>query len=256
MSAARKIAGAAAALTLSAGIAHATPINDTPMLDLLGKIEGPEGYTQVVHSAKLDPPKPITRMTIAEVLDYQRDLRRAGSRSSAIGRYQFIYKTLQQIVDDFNVDTGQKFNRRTQDFLARRMLERCHFYDPDASHAKIGNCMARTWAALPVISGPKRGRSYYHGVAGNRALTTPQKVVSLINIRFQDPNFELKARQHDMPDPGDVPFATPIPLNGSSPDQGTLLAQADQAAQGVASAKVWMATFQDNDSAAVAVPLK
>lgn len=242
------------AVTSLAATAASASVNDRPVLDLLGQLEGPEGYTQVVHSAKLDPPRPITQMTIAEVLNYQRALRHAGSSSSAVGRYQFIYKTLRQVVMDFNIDTGQRFNKRTQDFLARRMLEGCDFYDPEASHAAIGNCMARIWAALPVISGSKAGRSYYHGLAGNRALTTPKEVVSLISLRFKDPVYVTGAEKVAL---SEMPFATRVPLAPSDAAQEQALATVDEQPRDVApSSQVWLATFSNTDAAAVAVPLE
>jgi len=198
------------------GTASAAPIvHDGPILSLLGKVEGPDGYDEISGHSKLQPPKPISSMRIEEVIAFQDRMVAAGSASSAVGRYQFIRKTLRDLVARHRVDRRQMFNARTQDFLARMLLNDCNYYDPDADTTRIGNCVATIWAAFPVFTGPKAGKSHYHGIAGNRAQTTVPVMRAIIGSRSRPPVDLRQAglrtpRQVVWPDDGRV--ADPVPL--------------------------------------------
>lgn len=158
--------------------------NDRPTLLLIGRIEAPEGYDSISKSSSLTTPKPLTQMTLQEVLDFQRLMRRKGASSTAIGRYQFIRGTLAGMIELHDLDRNALFDRTMQDNLARLIMEDCGFYDEDVSDTKVGNCLARTWAALPVLSGKKRGKSYYHGQGGNRARVSANIVLAALDDRF------------------------------------------------------------------------
>lgn len=158
--------------------------NDRPTLLLIGRIEAPEGYDSISKSSSLTTPKPLTQMTLQEVLDFQRLMRRKGASSTAIGRYQFIRGTLAGMIELHDLDRNALFDRTMQDNLARLIMEDCGFYDEDVSDTRVGNCLARTWAALPVLSGKKRGKSYYHGQGGNRARVSANTVLATLDDRF------------------------------------------------------------------------
>lgn len=157
---------------------------DGPFLRLLGQIEGPEGYVTVTRSTRLTPPRPLTQMTISEVLAFQRKIRASGASSSALGRYQFVYKTLDYVVKNKEIDPELPFDRYTQDALARLEMRRCGFYDPIVSDLRVANCLAAVWAALPLVSGPRAGQSRYKGVAGNRALIDKDEFMATMRLRF------------------------------------------------------------------------
>lgn len=176
-------------------------INDAPTLALIGSLEGPDGYDDFYGGSPLAPPRPLTTMTIGEVLEFQDKAVAAGSRSSAAGRYQFIRSTLRELIKTGRISEAALFDRRTQNYLARLMLASCGFYDPSRTEIEIGNCLSQVWAALPVMSGKKAGRSYYHGIAGNRALTTTRKLGSVISSRTIQPSLG----------------ATPIPVGTQAP---------------------------------------
>lgn len=176
-------------------------INDVPILALIGSLEGPAGYDDFYRGSPMTPPRPITTMTIREVLQFQDRAVAAGSKSSAAGRFQFIRSTLRELVKRGNITEDALFDRRTQNYLARLMLASCGFYDAQRSDVEIGNCLSRVWAALPVMSGSKAGRSYYHGVAGNRALTSTRKLGSVISSRTIQPPLG----------------ATPVPMSPVAP---------------------------------------
>ncbi len=160
-------------------------VQDKPFLDLLGSIEGPDGYNDIVTGATSQPEKPLTRMTVQEVLDYQELLQAQGSASTAVGRYQFIRKTLSYMVAKYDIDRNRLFDSHLQDSLARQMMRNCKFYDSGVPAEQVGNCLARAWAALPVLSGEKTGESHYEGVAGNKARTSREEVYAALSKRFE-----------------------------------------------------------------------
>lgn len=180
------VATLAMGLFLSLAPAHAdqqVKVEDAHFLKLLGHIEAPEGYDTVSSMARVKPPAPITEMSVAEVLNYQRAVIRNGSRSSAIGRYQFNLMTLAEMVEKHNIDLNRKFDIHLQDQLARRLMRDCGFYDPGRSPNAVGNCLARRWAALPVLTGARAGKSFYR-TNGNKARTSTQKVHDALSRRF------------------------------------------------------------------------
>lgn len=162
-------------------------VNDRPMLELIGYYEGPRGYDDVFRKATIKPPMPLTQMTIGEVMAFQNRMVAAGSESSAVGRYQFIRKTLARLVEASDLPHDALFDRNVQDYLARLLMAECEFYAPRQHELEIANCLAQVWAAFPVATGEKAGRSYYEGIAGNRALVDVGTVVRTINRRFARP---------------------------------------------------------------------
>jgi hypothetical protein len=194
------------------------PVNDQPFLELIGGIEGPDGYDDIVLGATSQPPKPVTELTVREVLAYQRQLQLEGSDSTAVGRFQFIRKTLNWLAEVHEIDLDRKFDRRTQEYLARALMNNCDFYEVGANEHRVGNCLARAWAALPVITGDKAGRSYYGGVGTNRARTTRDEVLAVLRQRFDEieENRPIRvAMTGPLPairSPGSEAFAESIPL--------------------------------------------
>lgn len=157
---------------------------DRPLLALVGTIEAPRGYGSVTGFANEYTGHPVTQMTIAEVMEWQRKIRSKGVKSTAVGRFQFTLATLDDVTDRFDVSRDRPLNRRTQDYLARLLLYMCDFYAPDATTEDVGNCLAGRWAALPMLSGPKKGTSRYKGVAKNRARTSVTVFRAVLAARF------------------------------------------------------------------------
>lgn len=159
------------------------PAQTTDLLTFIRALEAPRGYDDYERRIPIAPPRPLTQMQLGEVLEWQRRVRKAGAPSSAAGGYQIIYSTLARLVTDYNIDRSDVFNAGLQDRLARLLISECG-PRPAASarstHPRFGNCLAGIWAALPLTAGPRRGRSAYHGVAGNRALTRPETVLALL----------------------------------------------------------------------------
>ena len=158
--------------------------NDVSFLNLMGNLEGPYGFDSVSGFAPAPPPRPLTEMTLSEVIAYQTRLRDMGTVSSAVGRYQFIYLTLRDLVDRHGISGDLIFDGEVQTYLARFLMHDCGFYDPDRALVPLANCLATVWAALPVVSGPRTGRSHYADDGINRALTEPGLVLRVLAERF------------------------------------------------------------------------
>lgn len=136
---------------------------------LIGQAESRrDGYDAVQHGARIKPPKRPTQMTVAEIYAW---IAATPGQPHAIGRYQFIPKTLERVVNKLGVDPAQRFSKRMQDRLADVLLAEAGLNRVRAGeisrHAFMNN-LAKIWAGLPNSS----GKSHYDGYAGNKASMT------------------------------------------------------------------------------------
>jgi hypothetical protein len=167
---------------------------DRPFLELVGAIEAPRGYDAITGYAPFRPDRPITEMTIGQVLEWQNRIRTAGAEATAVGRFQFVRDTLEFLTRAYEVPHDTLLDRRTQDYLARVLLHRCGFYAPETPIGELGDCLAGTWAALPMLTGPNRGESRYKGRANNHARTSPEVVTAVLSVRFAPDALTVAAR--------------------------------------------------------------
>ena len=111
----------------------------------------------------------LTSMTVAEILDMQKDMIAKGHESTAVGRYQYIRKTLAGTAAQMGMDVGAtKFDEKTQDALAIQTLRTIgleNWLDGKLDDGAFLNKVARVWASVPTTS----GGSYYAGVGSNKA---------------------------------------------------------------------------------------
>jgi hypothetical protein len=168
----------------SASVDISFAANDVAFLNLMGNLEAPRGFDTVSGFAPVPPHRPLTDMTLGEVLAYQERIRAMGTVSSAVGRYQFIYTTLRDLVDRLGIAEDLRFDAEVQTYLARFLMHDCGFYDWHTDPTLLGNCLAQAWAALPLVSGPGAGLSAYAGDGVNAALTTPDRVLGVLVRRF------------------------------------------------------------------------
>lgn len=154
--------------------------NEDTLLQLIGSLEAPGGYDTVYYGVRTHPPRPITTMSVGEVLDWQRSTVRAGSVSSAVGQYQIIRGTLQGLVDQGVVSRSDTFDAATQGRLGRHLLRETGYRDGDAS-PETANRIARVWAALPRVSGPGASASVYEGFAGNHSLVSADTYMGVLS---------------------------------------------------------------------------
>ena len=152
-------------------------------------------YDQPYALFPIQPPKPLTSMTIAEVLAFQKSAKK--TKSTAMGAYQIIHETLDTLVREHTINKASKFDRPMQDHMARLLMAECQ--PLQTNKIKYGNCLARIWAALPVLSGPKKGKSHYEGIADNEARATVGEFQQALNgiavASLQKNNDPLSKRQ-------------------------------------------------------------
>lgn len=168
-----------------------------PLLALIRNHEAPaaaariQGRTQygVVYSgirAADRPERPLTEMTVAEVIAWQRTVVNRGARSSAAGAYQFIRKTLAGL----GLPQDRLFDELCQDEAAMILLDRRGWAKCEAGQMSVdafADQLAREWASFPVMADQKgqqrrvkRGESYYAGDGLNAAYVKPDDVLAAI----------------------------------------------------------------------------
>ncbi|WNL51089.1 lysozyme [Synechococcus phage S-CREM2] len=142
-----------------------------PLADLISQGEG--DWNSVNRGWAGDTPGGIQRLTgktfemytVGQVLDMQRGW------IYAVGRYQFIPKTLRYAVRVSDVSYGDKFNSDTQDKLFAALLNHKRPAVGSYIRGEHGNKnwalneLAREWASVEY----SYGRGYYDGYGGNRA---------------------------------------------------------------------------------------
>lgn len=158
------------------------------LMQMIGHLEAPKGYDMMYGGSKIQPPKPLTQMTVREVLAYQDRSVEAGSKSSAAGRYQIIRGTLRAQVRKGAVSMNDRFSVATQDRLALSLMEGrglSRYKTGKMSLSDFAQELSREWASLPAITEDLRGRraegqSYYAGDGLNKSLTSIRNVLDTI----------------------------------------------------------------------------
>jgi len=137
------------------------------VLDLIARYESRGNYNIILGGKSL----PLTDMTISQIYDLQRNMIRQGKESSAVGRYQYISKTLKQEVNQLGLDPETtKFDEKTQDKIAIHTLRTTARLDDWLSGKQKDDQflyrLSKIWASIP---NPYTGNSYYAGVGSNKA---------------------------------------------------------------------------------------
>jgi len=114
----------------------------------------PRGY-DIVYGGIPDairPPRPITQMSIDDVLIWQKSIR-GSVVSTASGAYQFIYTTLKDLVDRRKVvPRSAKMDAATQDRLALALMKnKNEWKEGNFSDEDFGYGLAKVWASMPVM---------------------------------------------------------------------------------------------------------
>ncbi len=136
------------------------------LLDLIAAAEaGPAGYNAVQYGAVIRPGRPPTQKTFGEIFDW---IANTPGQPHAIGRYQFIPKTLRRLVAIAGYSRNTRFTPKVQDQLALILLQDAGltaFQAGTLPQRAFMKNLARIWAGLPLPN----GKSYYQGYAGNKA---------------------------------------------------------------------------------------
>lgn len=141
----------------------------TVIRDIIQQAESSRsGYDAVQHGARIKPARLPTQMTVAEIYQWIDD---TPGQPHAIGRYQFIPKTLRRVMQKIDASPQQQFSPALQDRLADVLLAEAGYHEVkqgQLTRRAFMNNLAKIWAGLPN----ETGRSHYHGHAGNKASMT------------------------------------------------------------------------------------
>ena len=161
------------------------------LLDFIGEAESNGDYEIVWRGIKKQKhPAKLTDITVGEVLEWQEKMRKIGARSTAAGKYQIIYKTLQGTIRDAGVSLDDKFSPEAQDKLAIALLKRRGldtYIAGRISAETFADRIAKEWASLPVVTGLRKGRSYYGGDGLNKSLVSVDAFLDAVrSVRAED----------------------------------------------------------------------
>jgi muramidase (phage lysozyme)/peptidoglycan hydrolase-like protein with peptidoglycan-binding domain len=160
------------------------------LLDFIGGKEAPRGYDTVFGNRMDRMPKPLTTMTVDEVIA-QGKWRADTFGSSAAGRYQFMKATLASLKQTERLTGREVMTPALQDRLGYALLLRrgyAKFMAGQLSVAGFGLALAQEWASFPVLAATKgahrqvqRGQTYYLGDGLNKVLATAGEVEAVLN---------------------------------------------------------------------------
>lgn len=180
------------------------------VLDFIRQHEAGGNYNAVVGGGTMD----LGNMTIAQVMDYQNQMRKQGKESTAIGGYQFVQNTLANAAKQAGLDpTTTKMTPQVQDKLAYTLMKGRgwdKFKSGEWDQARIMSSLAKEWAALPKDPG---GKSQYEGIGSNKALTTWDKYASAFGAQRGDQTPIVTAQADEMPTQ-----ALPLDTSGTPTD--------------------------------------
>ncbi|MGW5961022.1 hypothetical protein [Methylorubrum thiocyanatum] len=159
------------------------------LLDFIGSKEAPRGYDTVFGNRMDRMPKPLTTMTVDEVIA-QGKWRTDTFGSSAAGRYQFMRATLASLKQTERLTGRERMTADLQDRLGYALLLRrgyAKFMVGQLSVAGFGLALAQEWASFPVLAPTKgahrqvqRGQTYYLGDGLNKVLATAGEVEAVL----------------------------------------------------------------------------
>lgn len=166
------------------------PAGAAMLLDFIGGIEAPHGFDTVYGNNQAKLPKPLTRMTIDEVIAAGSSwTRRFGS--SACGKLQFMKATLQRLKVKLGLSGKELLDGPMQMALGYELLKErgfAEFIAGSKSRTAFGLDLAQEWASFPVLAATKRnkrvlsrGQSYYAGDGVNHALVAPAQVEAMLD---------------------------------------------------------------------------
>lgn len=203
------------------------------ILDYIGMTEAPNGYVTIFGNRQSKLKKPLTSMTIGEVIDAQKTWSgKAWAKqfnstvaSSAAGYYQFMRATLIDLCTEYPEISGTwLFDAGLQDRLGFALLIRRgyhRFIGGSMTLRQFGNELAKEWASFPVLedmTGAKRevtrGESYYAGDGVNKALAKAAAIEEMLAMALDAARSPVV-----IDDPHPEPWHAPAPQN--TPESGS-----------------------------------
>lgn len=158
------------------------PASYAPLLDVIAKAESKGNYNAHFGNAA-NSSVDFTKMSVAQVLQWQSDFVQQGNASSAVGKYQIINTTLSGLVRQLGIDAKQPFDKQTQDSLAIALLERRgaeKYINSEITREEFAANLAKEWAGLPKVIGQDPDESYYASDGLNKSRVGVDEVLEAI----------------------------------------------------------------------------
>lgn len=156
---------------------------EAKLLDFVSQHESKGKYNAVYGNA--DSKVDLGQFSLDEILGHQQYARRRGAKSTAIGKYQIIYKTLRGLKKELGLTGKEKFTPELQDALGLALLKRRgldKFRAGKISKRAFALNLSQEWASLP---NPNTGRSFYAGDSvGNRSFGSVRRVYEALGINI------------------------------------------------------------------------
>ncbi|WP_185984113.1 hypothetical protein [Aureimonas mangrovi] len=150
------------------------------LLNLIGQHEAAGNYNAVYGRA--GSKRDLSALTLDQVLGEQQAARKRGAASTAIGRYQFIFKTLRGLKSELGLSGKERFTPELQDRLAMQLLERrgySAFRAGRISQRQFALRLSQEWASL---ANPSTGRSFYAGDGLNASSASASDVYRALGL--------------------------------------------------------------------------
>lgn len=158
------------------------PIAYKPLLEIIAEGESNGNYN-AYFGAPSNTSLRLTDMTIAEVVNWQKQYVASGMPSNAVGRYQIIQPTLEGLINELNIEPTEKFDETLQDTMAIALLERRgskEFVKEEVTAEEFAASLAKEWAALPKVVGDNPADSYYSGDGLNQSRIPINKIMGAV----------------------------------------------------------------------------
>lgn len=149
--------------------------------NLIGQHEGNGNYNAI--SGNANSSRDLSQYSVNQIIGMQAGAKARGQLSSAVGKYQFLRKTLKGLRTDLGLTGNEKFTPKLQDRMFHALLVRRGYNEYRAgklSKRAFALRLSQEWASLPD---PSTGRSYYagDGVHG-RTRAKPRDVYAAIGM--------------------------------------------------------------------------
>lgn len=158
------------------------PAAYAPLLDTIAKGESGGNYNAYFGNPGNTEIR-FTSMSVNDVLNWQSDHIAKGNVSNAVGKYQIIQPTLEELVNKLHIDRDQKFDPTLQDELAIALLERrgsIEYVHKKISSEQFAANIAMEWAALPKATGTNPHESYYGSDGINKSTITVAEIYNAL----------------------------------------------------------------------------
>lgn len=155
----------------------------------------------------------LANYTLDDILKQQERARSEGMASTAVGGYQFLYKTTRGLKESMGLTGKEKFTPELQDRMADTLLEQrglSKFQSGQMSKRQFALRLSQEWAALP---NPNTGRSFYAGDGLNKSRTHVGNVYEALGVPVS-----FGGTEYDRPYTGGLRFNNPGQEAGVRPE--------------------------------------